>query len=121
MNTKEYQLKAARTLASLPTSLDDDIHMILGMQTEVAEIADVYKKYIAYNKPLDFVNIKEEIGDVLWYIANLCNLHGWDMENIMETNIKKLEARYPEKFTNEAAVNRNLDLERSILEDEKSS
>ena len=47
MNTKEYQLKAARTLASLPTSLDDDIHMILGMQTEVAEIADVYKKYIA--------------------------------------------------------------------------
>jgi NTP pyrophosphatase (non-canonical NTP hydrolase) len=122
MNTKEYQLNASRTLAVLDTSLENDLHMILGMQTEAAEMADVYKKHLAYGKDLDLVNIKEELGDLLWYIANLCNMHGWDMEDIMATNIKKLQARYPEKFSWEAALNRNLEKEREILEnDEKPS
>jgi NTP pyrophosphatase (non-canonical NTP hydrolase) len=94
----------------------DDLHMVLGMQTEAAEIADVYKKTIAYRKPLDFVNIKEEIGDLMWYVANLCNMNGWDLREILDTNIAKLEARYPEKFTEEQAINRNLVAEREILE-----
>lgn len=119
MNTKEYQKEALRTLPDLGSPIMNDMHMILGMQTESAELADIYKKHIAYQKPLDLVNAKEEIGDQLWYIANLCNLQGWDMEDIMQTNINKLKARYPEKFTNEAALNRNLELERQILEDEK--
>ncbi len=117
MNTNQYQLKAARTLPNLSSQLMDDLHMILGMQTEVAELADAYKKAIAYNKPLDEVNIKEEIGDTLWYIANMCNLHGWSMEDIMDVNIKKLETRYPEKFTEEKALVRDLDAERQVLED----
>lgn len=116
MNTNQYQLKAARTLPHLTSMLMDDLHMVLGMQTEVAEIADVYKKNIAYGKPLDEINVKEELGDVLWYIANMCNLHGWSMEDVMDVNIKKLETRYPEKFTEELALNRNLDAERDVLE-----
>lgn len=116
MTTQEYQKQAERTLAKCETSLLDDFHMITGMQTEASEIADVYKKHIAYGKPLDFVNIKEEIGDIMWYIANMCNLHDWDMSDIMRVNIEKLKARYPEKFTNENALNRNLDAEREILE-----
>ena len=90
--------------------------MVLGMQTEAAEIADVYKKTIAYKKPLDFVNIKEEIGDIMWYIANLCNMNGWDLREILDGNIAKLEARYPDKFTTDKAINRNLEAEREILE-----
>jgi NTP pyrophosphatase (non-canonical NTP hydrolase) len=90
--------------------------MVLGMQTEAAEIADVYKKALAYKKPIDFVNVKEELGDLMWYIANMCNIHGWNMEDILDTNIAKLEARYPEKFTEENALNRNLEKERDILE-----
>lgn len=116
MEIKEYQEKAKRTLAKTKDSLTDDLHMILGMQTESAEIADVYKKYVAYNKELDLINIKEEIGDMLFYIANLCNLHGWDLRDIMETNIKKLEARFPDKFSQEKALNRDLKTEREILE-----
>ncbi len=116
MNIKEYQEKAARTCAKIDGGIMDDIHMILGIQTESAEIADAYKKYIAYNNPLDLVNVKEEIGDTLWYIANMCNMHGWDLRDILDTNIAKLEARYPEKFTEEQAINRNLLAERQILE-----
>ena len=116
MEISKYQEKAARTCAKIDGAIMDDLHMVLGMQTESAEIADVYKKCIAYKKPLDFVNIKEEIGDLMWYIANLCNMNGWDLRDILLTNITKLETRYPEKFTEEKAINRDLDTERKILE-----
>ena len=116
MNLKEYAIEANRTMSECETPLLDDLHMILGMQTEAAEIADVYKKNIAYGKDLDLVNVKEEIGDLMWYIVNLCTLNGWNLEDIMQTNIDKLKARFPEKFTNENALNRDLDIERRILE-----
>ena len=116
MNLKQYAIEAKRTMSECETPLLDDLHMILGMQTESAEIADVYKKNIAYGKDLDLVNIKEEIGDLMWYIVNLCTLKGWDLEDIMQTNIDKLKARFPGKFTNENALNRDLDKEREILE-----
>lgn len=116
MEIQTYQTKASRTLAKIDGNILDDLHMVIGMQTEVAEIADVYKKNIAYNKPLDLVNIKEELGDAMWYIANLCNMHGWDLRDILDTNIAKLQARYPEKFTEKQALNRNLSEERKILE-----
>jgi len=116
MEIREYQEKAKRTLVTLTSSLLDDIHMVFGMSTEVGEIEDVYKKHLAYGKNLDLVNVREEIGDLMWYIANMCNLYGWDLRDIMETNIKKLEARYPEKFTEDKALNRDLATERTILE-----
>ena len=116
MEIQTYQFKATRTLAKIDGNILDDLHMVLGMQTEVAEIADAYKKHIAYKKPIDYVNIKEELGDAMWYIANLCNIHGWDLRDILATNIAKLEARYPEKFTEENALNRDLVIEREILE-----
>jgi NTP pyrophosphatase (non-canonical NTP hydrolase) len=116
MEIKEYQLEAARTIVVLETPILDDLHMVLGMQTESAELADVYKKHIAYGKELDLVNIKEELADQMWYIANLCNLHGWDLRDILQTNINKLRARYPDKFDKDLALNRNLVKEREILE-----
>lgn len=116
MNLEYYKKKALRTLSTCETPLLDDFHMVSGMVTEAAEIMDVYKKHIAYGKPLDLVNIKEEIGDLMWYIANMCNLHDWSLEDILGTNIEKLKSRYPEKFTNENAINRDLLKERKILE-----
>jgi len=116
MEINTYQAEAARTCAKIDGAIMDDLHMVLGMQTEAAEIADVYKKCIAYKKPLDFVNIKEEVGDLMWYVANLCNMNGWDLRDILETNIAKLAARYPDKFTEDSAINRDLSFERQILE-----
>ena len=116
MQVSEYQEQAKRTMANLGHTMDN-IHMCLGLQTESAELSDVFKKFIAYDRPVDWVNVKEELGDLMWYVANLCNINGWNLEDIMETNIKKLEARYPEKFTTESAINRDLETERKILEE----
>lgn len=92
------------------------IHYVLGVGTEAGELQDAVKRCVAYNKPLDKINIKEEIGDVLWYLARLCSLTGLTLEECMERNIEKLRARYGEKFTEFAALNRDLDKERKVLE-----
>lgn len=47
----------------------DILHSAMGLITEVGELVDSYKRNIFYNKELDLVNIKEELGDILWYMA----------------------------------------------------
>ena len=116
MEIKEFQEKSARTLSNLNTKLEDNLHMTLGLVTEAAEIADVFKKKLAYGKEVDEINVKEELGDLMFYVVNTCNINGWDLRDILQTNINKLKIRYPEKFTNEAALNRDTVAERVELE-----
>jgi len=123
MTAREYQKLANRTDAPLTDKYHSmgAIHMLMGMTTEIGELMDPYKKNLAYEKPVDIVNVKEEVGDLMWYVANFCNLNGFDLEEIMETNIKKLQERYPQKFDKVLAVQRNLNNERKILENENIS
>lgn len=183
MDLKTYQQEATRTMANLGELVNDSIHMVIGMNTEVA--AELLQPLMNTNTSIDTVNIKEEIGDLMWYIANyatlhkfsltnklgikyefeptplevvldmlidigelqdldkklyaykkpyddtkqhmyffhlnqlvlkLCDIFKFDFESILETNINKLKARYPEKFNSNDAINRNLDKEREILE-----
>ena len=116
MNIKEYCKQVEVTRAPLELTLDDNTHMLFGMLTELGEITDVFKKYLAYEKDIDWVNVKEEIGDLMWYIAGFCNVNDLDLEEILQTNIDKLRARYPEKFNADKALNRDLNKERGILE-----
>jgi len=116
MNIIEYQKQASRTCPSLGDEQKDLLHMTLGMQTEAAEVSDVFKKNLAYGREIDWINIKEEIGDQMWYIANFCNIKGWNLEDILGSNILKLKIRYPDKFTSDKAINRDLKAERQVLE-----
>lgn len=93
------------------------LHALLGLASEVGEFADQLKKHIFYGKPLDKVNLSEESGDLLWYLALASNVPGMEsLDTNMERNIAKLKARYGDKFSEYAAANRNLDSERAILE-----
>lgn len=117
MTIKEYQTQTGRTNAPLTDTYNDltSIHMLMGMMTEVGELTDQFKKHLAYGKDIDWVNVKEEIGDLMWYISEFANQHQFDLEEILETNIAKLQKRFPEKFTSEHAIHRNLNAEREIL------
>jgi NTP pyrophosphatase (non-canonical NTP hydrolase) len=95
------------------------MHYSLGLATETGEIQDILKKRLAYGKPIDMTNLKEELGDLMWYIARLCKSFNFTLEEVMELNINKLKARYGDKFTEEAALNRNLVKERDVLENKK--
>jgi len=115
MDFYEYQKNAKRTTADLGQP-NDNLHMIMGISTESGELMDCFKKNLAYGKEIDWVNVQEEIGDMMWYIANFCTLNGFDFYRIIENNIEKLRTRYPEKFTEESANNRDLQAERKVLE-----
>jgi hypothetical protein len=64
-----------------------------------------------YHQRLDEDNLKEEIGDLLWYVALICNTLGIQMSDCMESNIRKLQKRFPEKFDQELAKEENRDRE----------
>lgn len=95
------------------------VHAAMGMQTETAEFTDALKKSLFYGKTLDVTNLKEELGDLLWYVAIAMDELDTDFETEMERVINKLKVRYPEKFTRDAAEDRDLDAEREVLEDGK--
>lgn len=122
MNTKDYTDGVLRTKSdhfdndAVPADL---LHAIMGVVTESGELMDVCKRAFYYGKgkdAVDLVNIKEEFGDVLWYVALGLHACGASFEEVMETNINKLKARYPEKFSSTDAYDRNLEKERNILE-----
>lgn len=116
MNIQKYAEEIQRTCATLRNKEEDTIHMILGMVTEVGELADTFKKNMAYNKEIDWVNVEEEVGDITWYLVNFCSKNNIDIERCFDKNVAKLRARYPEKFSEEMATNRDLKKERETLE-----
>ena len=78
----EYQGLAARTCPSLGTEQGlDERHMNLGVITEVGETLDIFKKFLAYNKPMDLVNLGEELADISWYIVNKCRIENLLLED----------------------------------------
>lgn len=70
------------------------LHMALGVAGEAGEIVDAVKKAAIYQKPLDRANIKEEIGDVLFYLQGICNALGMSFDGCIYSNIEKLQKRY---------------------------
>ena len=70
------------------------LHMGVGAAGEAAELLDAIKKHTIYQKPLDIENIKEELGDLLFYMSNLMQSVGLSFEEILQHNIDKLSVRY---------------------------
>ena len=92
------------------------LHSNMGLVTEVGELMDALKKWAIYGREMDRANVVEEVGDILWYISLALKAVDSDFEDAMERNINKLTVRYPNKFTEEKALNRNLEEERKVLE-----
>lgn len=116
-----------KDLAKRTESLDPDasvrvlrimrlLHGSIGLVTEAGEFQDALKKHIFYGKPLDEVNLMEEVGDFFWYIAIILDVLGYDWVEVMKLNIEKLVKRYPDKFDAQRALIRDLLAERAILE-----
>lgn len=95
------------------------LHAILGMATEAGEMLDQLKKSLFYMRKLDRTNLLEEIGDHDWYESlGLAALKS-NRREVFKMNVKKLqEIRYKKKkFTQEEALNRNLEAERKSLDE----
>ncbi len=85
--------------------------------TEGGELMDnAIKKYLIYGKEPDRTNIIEEVGDLLWYCNLALDAVGATFSDAFTANIAKLKARFPDKFSQENALVRDLDAERKALE-----
>ena len=94
MKFGDYQGEARKT-AIYPNRMDNMVYPTLGLCGEAGEVAEKVKKYIRDNGDIRElqVSVKKELGDVLWYIAALCDELGLTMEGIAEENIAKLQSR----------------------------
>lgn len=189
MKFAEYAPLARRTLKELPFERHLT-HMAAGFTGEMGELIDAQKKVDIYGLAVDAANVLEEIGDICWYVINLCieldvrpetfeelyaglkqqlatrakpasimndllklnavlarqgmflvedpnaaraqgqvlldsmwtnlAITAWmydlDLQDAFDVNIKKLAARYGEKYSDYAALNRDLQVERAILD-----
>lgn len=80
-NLEDYRNLAARTLPDLGSKELNLHHMFIGIQTEIAELQDVFKKHIVYGKDIDWVNVVEEWADIMWYIAGIHTIEGIQLED----------------------------------------
>lgn len=86
----------------------------LGLSGEVGELTDALKKHIMYGKSLDLGNVKEECGDILWYMAILLDEVGSSFDEVMTINDAKLKARFPKGFSED---NANLRLDKELTDE----
>lgn len=105
MDFTTYQRLAMRT--AKPGAVDFNLmHAALGVTGEAGEFADAIKKHLVYGRPLDLANAREELGDILWFVALACDALQVDMGQIAQDNIEKLRARYPSHYSDQLAVTR---------------
>ncbi len=93
MEMNQYQ-EAARKTAIYPDEYGL-VYTVLGLNGEAGEIAEKIKKSIRDNKSLEEIKpaLIDEIGDVLWYVANLAHEVGISLNEVAIRNITKLQSR----------------------------
>lgn len=105
MTPNQYQERAARTINKSNNILEQRQHALFGMASEVGEIHGIFQKHYQGHS-INYTELKQEIGDLLWFIAEFCTASGWDMEYIMQMNLDKIERRYPDGFEEKRSVER---------------
>lgn len=98
MNFEEYKTQVKKTRSTIYVKLPENLeHWIIGLATEAGELLDALKKAKFYGNNLDKVNIQEELGDIMWYLALAADSLDLTLEEIMDSNIRKLKKRYNDK------------------------
>lgn len=106
MTGSEYQELAMRT-CSIPYDHKKDRlnHAIFGLTSEAGEVSGIMQK-VYQGHEFDVRHIMKELGDCLWMIAEACNALDVDMDMVMQMNIDKLKARYPDGFDADHSLHR---------------
>jgi NTP pyrophosphatase (non-canonical NTP hydrolase) len=96
MNFTDYQAKSRKT-AKYPAIGHGVIYPTLGLTNEAGEVAGKIKKIFRDKGGVigeaDREALKSELGDVLWYLAQVCTELEISLEEVAEANIEKLYSR----------------------------
>lgn len=97
------------------------LHHAMGLSTEANELLDVLKAALVYGQPIDWLNVREELGDLCWYLDGAIATARTSWAAVMARNIDKLRARYPDGFTEADAQERDLGAEREAMEEQAAA
>ncbi len=106
MTINEYQKEALRTESGISKEYPRLLNGLMGLNGEAGECIDILKKHLYQGHELDKEHIAKELGDVAWYLAVSADAIGYDLETILQMNVDKLRARYPEGFDSELSRHR---------------
>jgi len=106
LTLSEYQSLAARTAGAGGSDERRLIIAALGLAGESGEFADLIKKRTAHGHDIPNEKLADELGDVLWYIAEAATACNVDLGNLACQNVEKLRSRYPDGFSQERSRNR---------------
>lgn len=106
MTINEYQKNALRTANKNLTPFQQLENGIMGLNGEAGECIDILKKHLFQGHELEQEHIAKELGDIAWYLALSADAIGYDLETIMQMNVNKLRARYPDGFDVEHSLHR---------------
>lgn len=110
MTFNDYQKQALTTAIFNPDPLMDKTIWAMGIAGEAGEVIEKWKKIVAYKEgnisSQDELELKKELGDVVWYVALLAHSLGFSLEEIMELNLSKLTDRKKRGVTKGAGDNR---------------
>lgn len=101
-----YQEAAGRTRNNLLVPALELSNYGLGLGGEAGEVQEIIKKHIGHGHPINQEDLTKELGDVLWYLANIAAMHDIKLSTVAARNIEKLKARYPEGFDQQRSINR---------------
>jgi NTP pyrophosphatase (non-canonical NTP hydrolase) len=103
----DYQIETGITNCNKDNYNKNLINCVFGIVGESGEIIDLLKKHLFQSHSLDIKKLKEEIGDLFWYLSELCNIFNFKFKTIQEENIEKLRLRYPDaEFKIEDSIKR---------------
>ena len=106
MEINTYQTLALQSLNKELKKDDVLINSVMGLCGESGEAIDIVKKWFAQGHPLDKEHLREELGDIAWYLAEAAFALDMDLEDILKANLVKLAKRYPKGFDKEASLKR---------------
>ncbi|MBQ8556003.1 MAG: nucleoside triphosphate pyrophosphohydrolase family protein [Clostridia bacterium] len=106
MNVNVYQKEAMTLLNPALTEKDVLMNALMGLCGESGEAIDLMKKHLYQGHDLDRVKLIKELGDIAWYLAEAATGLNIDLSEILQKNLDKLHARYPEGFSTEKSMHR---------------
>ena len=106
MKVNEYQQLAMTTLNPQLDSKDVLINSVMGLCGESGECIDIVKKWLAQGHELNQDKLIDELGDVAWYLAEAATALGVSLESVLQHNVDKLKARYPQGFDSAKSITR---------------
>lgn len=96
-----YQKFASQAIRKESDGKNLLIGFALGLGGESGEVLDDIKKREYHGRDIPIEHTAEELGDVLWYVANIATQLGYDLSYIINMNINKLTNRYKELYKEE--------------------